>query len=271
MKEVGTIKEPFLGYSQQVAIIPVEKLKVIEVQRKPSSYHVRRLAESIKKIGFVTPLVAVKRGDECIVIDGQQRLLAAKQVGIKELPCVILPEKYACSLMRLNIEKQMSLRERAFVALNVYRMYLSEDPSMSEEDPRVLDSIEFAHHVTLGIGYEKDPKLFGSAYEPILRGLDTFLAVPLREAIKRRDDRANLVLETDEVARRAVERLKEIGISHPFVHKEAIAFCNPLREKGKVEKSIEEVFAELRKNLERLIERPEEMRFREFTPPDIGS
>ena len=270
MKEVGTIKEPFLGYSQQVAIIPVEKLKVIEVQRKPSSYHVRRLTESIRKIGFVTPLVAVKRGDECIVIDGQQRLLAAKQVGIKELPCIIVPEKYACSLMKLNIEKQMSLRERAFVALNVYRMYLGEDPSMSEEDPRILDSIEFAHHVTLGIGYEKNPKLFGSAYEPILRGLDTFLAVPLREAIKRRDDRAHLVLETDEVARRAVEKLKEIGISHPFVHKEAIAFCNPLREKGKVEKSIEEVFAELRKNLERLIERPEKMRFREFTPSDIG-
>jgi ParB-like chromosome segregation protein Spo0J len=61
LKEVGTIKEPLLGYDQRIAIVPIEKLKVIEVQRKPSSYHVRRLAESIRKIGFVTPLVAVKK------------------------------------------------------------------------------------------------------------------------------------------------------------------------------------------------------------------
>ena len=52
MKKIGEIKEPLFGYMQEVVIVPVENLKVIEVQRKPSSYHVRRLAESMRKIGL---------------------------------------------------------------------------------------------------------------------------------------------------------------------------------------------------------------------------
>jgi len=269
LREVGVIKEPLLGFSQQILVVPVEKLKVIEVQRKPSAFHVRRLSESIRKIGFVTPLVAVKRGDECLVIDGQQRLLAAKEVGIKELPCVIIPEKYARSLMKLNIEKQMSLREKSHVALNIYRAYLEEDASIREDDPRILDSIESPHYVTLGIGYDRNPKLFGSAYEPLLRRLETFLATPLGEAIGKRDERARLVLETDEIAKKAVERVKGIGISHPFVHKEVVAFCNPLKGKKKIEESVEEVFGKLKENLEKLIERPERIKLHELASPVI--
>lgn len=260
MKEIGVIKEPLLGYSQELTIVPLEKLKVIEVQRKPSSFHVRRLAESIKKVGFITPLVAVKRNDECLVIDGQQRLLAAKELGIKELPCVIIPEKYALNLMELNIEKQMSLREKAYVALNVYRAYLEEDTLMNENDPRILDSIEFPHYVTLGIGYERNPKLFGSAYEPILKKLDEFFAMPIAEAVKKREERACLVLEADEIARMAVERVKEIGITHPFVYREVVDFCNPVRKKREIKESIEEVFGKLKENLQDLIQRPEKIR-----------
>lgn len=269
LREVGVIKEPLLGFSQQILVVPVEKLKVIKVQRKPSAFHVRRLSESIRKIGFVTPLVAVKRGDECLVIDGQQRLLAAKEVGIKELLCVIIPEKYARSLMKLNIEKQMSLREKSYVALNIYRAYLEEDASIREDDPRILDSIEFPHYVTLGIGYERNPKLFGSAYEPLLRRLETFLAIPLGVAIGKRDERACLVLETDEIAKKAVERVKGIGISHPFVHKEVVAFCNPLKGKKKIEESVEGVFGKLKENLEKLIERPERIKLHELASPVI--
>ncbi len=162
MKKIGEIKEPLFGYMQEVVVAPIENLKVIEVQRKPSSYHVRRLAESMCKVGFTTPVIAVKEkdGNSYIIIDGQHRLLAAKEVGIKEISCVVIPEKYAHDLMELNIEKQMSLRERAYVALNVYRMYLEEDSSISEDDPRILDSIEFPYYVTLGIAYEKKPETF---------------------------------------------------------------------------------------------------------------
>jgi len=262
--DVSVIKEPLLGYSQEIVVVPVDRLRVIEFQRRPSAFHVRRLAESIRKVGFITPLVAVRKGEECLVIDGQQRLLAAKEVGIRELPCVIIPERYARNLMELNVEKQMSLRERAYVALNVYRAYLGEDASINEDDSRIMDSIEFPYYVTLGIGYERNPKLFGSAYEPILMRVDMFLSMSLGEAIRQRENRASMVLEADKMAREAVERLKEVGIIHPFIHKEAVSFCNPIRRKRKVDKSFEEIFAELRLNLQKLAEQPENLRSHKF-------
>jgi ParB family chromosome partitioning protein len=264
LKEIGVIKEPLLGYNQQITVVPLEKLKVIEVQRKPSSFHVRRLAESIKKVGFITPLVAVRRNEECLVIDGQQRLLAARELGIKELPVLIIPERYSLNLMELNVEKQMSLREKAHVALNVYRAHLEGEAAMNENDPKILDSIEFPHYVTLGMGYERNPKLFGSAYEPILKKLDEFFAVPIAEAVKKREERARLILEADEIARRAVERVKELGIVHPFVYRVVVDFCNPIRKKREVKESFEEVFGELKENLRELVQRPEKIRSQEF-------
>lgn len=265
MKVVGKITEPVFGYEQEVAVIPEEELEVIEIQRKPSSHHVRRLVESMRKIGFVSPLVVVRRDERLIVIDGQHRLLAARELGIKEIPCIIIPDRYSFDLMELNVEKQMSLRERAYVALNVYRMYLEKDGSVYEDDGKIIDSIEFAYYVTLGIGYERNDRLFGSAYETLLRRLDRFLPMPLSEAISVRERRASIVLEVDSIAREAVERVKEIGISHPFLHKEVISFSNPIGRRRKVEESFEEVFEELRANLERLVANPEEIRAHKFS------
>lgn len=261
MREIGVFKEPLLGYDLRIATVPVEELRVIEVQRKPSAFHVRRLADSVKKIGFTTPIVAVMKEGKCVVIDGQQRLLAAKELGIKELPCMIIPEKFALNLMELNVEKHMSLREKAYVALNIYRTYLEETPSINEDDPRVLDSIESPHYVTLGMGYEKNPKLFGSAYDPILKRLDGFFTLPLEVAVSKREERSRVVLEVDEVARRAVERVKETGITHPFVYREVVDFCNPIRGKKDVVESVEEVFVKLKENLQDLAARPEKLRY----------
>ncbi|MEM3466690.1 MAG: hypothetical protein QW566_09495, partial [Candidatus Jordarchaeales archaeon] len=50
METVARINEPLHGYVQEIVLIPVSKLKVIEVQRKPSAPHVKRLKSSIKKI-----------------------------------------------------------------------------------------------------------------------------------------------------------------------------------------------------------------------------
>lgn len=49
MGDIGQIKEPLFGYAQKIALVPVEGLKAIEVQRRPSPFHVKMLAESMKK------------------------------------------------------------------------------------------------------------------------------------------------------------------------------------------------------------------------------
>ena len=261
VEKVGEIREPLYGYVQEILVVPLEKLRVVEIQRKPSTYHVRRLAESMRKIGFTTPVIAVRRGeDDYVVIDGQHRLLAAKQVGIKQIPVIVIPERYVHDLMELNVEKQMSLRERAYVALNVYRMYLEEEPSMPENDPKLMDSVEYAYYVTLGMAYERSERLFGSAYESLLKRTDGWLGVPMSEAVKVRERRADIVMDVDRVAREAVERVKELGIAHPFLYKEVVSFCNPIGRKRKVDLTMEEVFRRLKENLEDLVRNPEKIR-----------
>lgn len=265
VETVTEIKEPLHGYTQELALARPEELKVIEIQRKPSEYHVRRLAESIRRVGFVTPLTAIRSGGSIVVIDGQHRLLAAKEAGVTRLPLVIIPEEYAHRLMELNVEKQMSLREKAYVALNVYRMYLSEDDSTPEDDPKILDSIEHAYYVTLGMAYERNQRLFGSAYESLLRRLDGFFSLPLSRAVEVRGRRADIVLEVDDVARRAVERVKELGITHPFLHREVVSFCSPIGRRRKLTESMEEVFGKLKENLRLLEAEPERIRAHKFS------
>jgi ParB family chromosome partitioning protein len=264
MEAIAEIKEPLHGYAQEIALVPTGKLKVIEVQRNVSKLHVKRLGESIKKIGFVIPLVVVRRGEEIIIIDGQHRFLAAKELGIKKLPAIVVPEKYAHNLMELNVEKQMALRDKAHVALNVYRMYLREDPSMAEDDGRIMDSIEFAYYVTLGMAYEAKPRIFGSAYESILRKIDSFLSTPLEKAAGEREARAKIVIEADGLAREAVDKVRGLGIEHPFLYKEVVSFCSTTKRKRKVKQTFRDTFEALDKNLRDLAADPRKLRAHKF-------
>ena len=55
MRVLAEFREPLIGYEQKLVIVPVEELSVIEVQRKPSTYHVRRLAESMSCLLYTSP------------------------------------------------------------------------------------------------------------------------------------------------------------------------------------------------------------------------
>ena len=266
MRSLAKIKEPIIGYEQKFMVVPMDKLEVVEIQRKPSPYHIRRLQESMRKIGFVAPLVAIEKekGEKYLVIDGQHRYLAAKELGIPALPIIVIPEKYVFDLMELNIEKQMSLREKAYVSLNVYRQYLAEKPDLSEDDGAIKDSIEFPHYITFGLAYEENPHLWGSALESIARRSDNFLAVPLKKAEKIRKKRAELILKTDQLLREAGERIRQLGIDHPFLAREIISFSSPIGRKRIIEQSFEEVFDLLNKNLKDLIAHPEKIRAHKF-------
>jgi hypothetical protein len=115
-KKLGEIEEPIHNYRQELLVLDIDELEVIDIQRKPSQHHINRLMLSIKKLGFVTPLIIIK-DDGYKIIDGQHRFLAANELGIKELLCIKIPNKYAYDLMELNIEKQPTLREKCYVAL----------------------------------------------------------------------------------------------------------------------------------------------------------
>ena len=265
MTRLASFNESLIGYEIEVLMVDSDDLQIIQVQRKPSPAHVKRLSQSIKKIGFVVPLIAVKSKKGMQIIDGQHRYLAGKKAGIKQYPCVVIPEKYSHQLMELNIEKQMSLRERAYVALNVYRLYLKENSDIKESDVLIQDSIEQAYYVTIGIAYEKNPRLFGSAYEPILKKSDFFIDKPISETDKIRNSRSKDLLDVHAKAQETVSAINKIGIVHPFLYKEVVSYCNPIKGKRKITKNFDELICEIKANLEDLKLNPSNIRKHKFS------
>src|SRR3984957_5290693 len=55
--------------------------------RTHSDAQVAQIAASIKEFGFVNPILA---GPDCVIIAGHGRLLAARKLGMKEVPVIIL-------------------------------------------------------------------------------------------------------------------------------------------------------------------------------------
>lgn len=248
-------KDPYLGNELEFLIVPIENLKVIPHQRKPSPYHIKHLIQSIKRVGFVVPVIAVKEDSDYLIIDGQHRFLAAKELDIKELPVIVVPKKLEDLMMNFNIEKELNIREKSFVALNIYREYLSKDPNLLETDPVLADSIENAYYVTLGLGYEKEEKLLGSGMESLLKKCDFFLDLPLKEALEKRKERSEKVIKANALIREIVQKLKELEKWHPFVWQQVISFANPYKRK-RIGIEFDELFETLISNLQKAKENP---------------
>jgi ParB family chromosome partitioning protein len=267
MKTLATFQEEKFRYSVEFLQIPIEDLQVIPVQRKPSKPHVKRLLASIGRIGFVVPAIVIERKGKFFIIDGQHRFLAAKEARLKSLPCLKIPEQYAHHLMELNVEKQMNLREKCYVALNVIRMYLEEDPKIEENDPRILDSIEQGYFVTIGLAYEKNLRLSGSSWETMLKKVDLFTTLPLPKAMEERRRRSSVLLEAHDRAQECVGAIKKLGINHPFIYKEIVSFANPYKRKRKVSDTFDGLMSKVRQALEELRDKPEQFRKHKFSGP----
>jgi ParB family chromosome partitioning protein len=240
------------------AVLPTAKLAVISHQRKPSDSHVQRVVDSVGRLGFLAPLVVVEEegGDGHVIIDGQHRFLAAKELGLREVPAVIVPRDLARRMLTLNVEKEPNIRERSAVALSIYRELVGAEPDRPEDDPEVADTVQHAHYVTLGLAYAASGRLAGSSFEPILRRCDGFMDQPLSECLPAREARAAKVVEAHRLVRAVADQLKEMGAWHEFVGAQIISFANPLKRARK-QHSFDETFDRMIAKLHDLEENPE--------------
>ncbi len=62
-----------------------------------------RLAESIKAQGVLQPLVVTNWEDKYLIVCGERRYRAAKQAGLKEVPCVLRPGLNGEQVLELSI------------------------------------------------------------------------------------------------------------------------------------------------------------------------
>jgi len=237
-------------------VVPIDSLEVVEHQRKPSNYHVTHLISSIERVGFIVPLVVTEKDGKYVILDGQHRFLAAQKLELKELPVIVVPQKLANLMMNFNIEKELNIREKSYVALNIYRQYLKQNPQLLETEPVLTDSIEQAYYVTLGIGYEKEERLRGGMLESIMKKCDFFLEMPLEEALKERERRSERVRQVNSLISEIAQKLKEMEKWHPFVYQQILSFANPYKRKREPVE-FDEMFDNLTKNLEEAKANPE--------------
>ena len=263
METEFSFKDPHKRQPIVLKTVPADKLDVIEHQRKPRPSHVENLAASIDRIGFIVPLVAIEVQENgkprYLVIDGQHRLQAAREVGVRKLPVLVVPPRLAPRMMNLNVEKDLNIREKAVVALGIYRSFLDTQSDLKENDDEVEESIEKAYYVTLGLAYEGPGRLAGSAFEPLLRKCDHFMRRTITNAFEARQERAGRVLEANSLVKDVIDKAKEMGAFHQYFQYQLISYIDPFKRK-RGRQNFDEMFDKAIDKLQKLNEEPEKVR-----------
>jgi hypothetical protein len=161
-------------------------------------------------------------------------------------------------MMSLNIEQALNIRERSSIALSIYREMLEESPTRTEDHGEVVDVLETAHLVTLGLAYEGSGRLAGSAFEPLLKKTDGFVDKPLSEAYEIRQARAAKVLEAAKAVKAVEDALKAKGAWHSMARYQIISYANPTKRARKPS-DFDKTFDKFIAKLHELAESPEKV------------
>lgn len=227
---VGCYNDPLGGHPLVLAVLPIDKVEPTPFQRDLSEAHQKRLADVISRTGrFLDPLIAITAPKEGFwTPNGRHRLEAMRRLGARAVTALVVPTReVAWQILALNTEKAHNLKERSLEVVRIYRDLLAEDGSRPEssfsfylEDPAL---------VTLGVCYEKQPRFAGGAYHPVLRRTEHFADDPLKSAITAHEKLAELVLDLEEKVAAAIARLKERGLTSPYLRSFVVSRINPLR------------------------------------------
>lgn len=225
---LATYREPLGAHPLLLVSLPIEKVVPTPFQRDVSDAHVRKLTRAMDKTKrFLDPLIVVKAVQGYQTPNGNHRLTVLKELGAKAVVALLVPEQsVAYQILALNIEKAHNLRERA---LEVVRMYRELAKLSTQKEAEYELEFEEPALVTLGFAYQKRGRLSGGAYNPALRKVDEWVGKKLADAIAERERRADVLLELDDAVAEAVKKLKEKGLTSPYLKSFVVARINPLR------------------------------------------
>jgi ParB family chromosome partitioning protein len=247
---LAVYREPVGEHWHIFCLLPIDKVEPSPYQRDLSPTHVKRLAESVKKLDrFVDPVVALSPEPGVYwTPNGNHRRAVLERLKAEVVPAILVVEpEVGYQILPLNVEKAHNLKEKALEVIRMYRSLAESQPESTEEDWAF--QFESAHFITLGLLYEKNRRFAGGAFAPILRRVDKFLRTALRRGLGEREERATLVREADEVLSGVVARIKRRGINHPYVKNYVLARTTPLTRARKTLPTFEQTFRRLRENL----------------------
>jgi len=209
-----------------------------------SEKHVKRLMTVIEKIGrYLDPIIVVRYSNGCWTPNGGHRLEALKALGARTIIGLLVPEpEVAFQILALNTEKAHNLKEKSLETLRMARA-LAESGRRKETD--FAFEFEEAPFLTLGICYEKRPRISGGAYQPVFRRVDDFIDLPLAAALAERERRAARLLELDDAVTVVAAKLKERGFMSPYLNAFVVARINPTRFSKATSFDFEEVLGKM--------------------------
>jgi ParB family chromosome partitioning protein len=248
---VGAYVDPFGAKPLLIALLPVDKVEPTPFQRDVSEAHQQRLVNVITKTGrFLDPIVCVTAPDgdgeaRYWTPNGNHRLQAMKKLGARAITALIVPEhEVAWQILALNTERAHNLKERSLEVIRIYRNLLDERGGEPEESFAFF--FEDPALVTLGACYEAESRFAGGAYHPVLRRCETFSSAPLKKAIASREKTAALLREVETHVADVVRRLREKGLTSPYLRPFVVARINPLRFKKGEPPPVDEVLTTMR-------------------------
>jgi ParB family chromosome partitioning protein len=150
-----------------------------------------------------------------------------KRIGARSILAIVVVERdLAYQILALNTEKAPNLKDRSLECIRMVRALLDLG-----DDPESAYAIELEEpfYLTVGACYERRARFSGSAYQSILKKVETFLEAPLSEAIPTREARAARVLEVDDAVAELVKELKDAGFTSPYLKTFVVARLNPVR------------------------------------------
>jgi ParB family chromosome partitioning protein len=226
---LASYREPLGGSWQILAGLPIERVTPTPFQRDLSAPHVKRLAEAIEKLDrYLDPVIVVPAGEGVYwTPNGHHRLAALRNLGGRAIVTLVVPEtSVAYRILALNTEKAHNLRERALEVSRLARGLADLDPRPERE---FATEFEEPALLTLGLCYQKNGRFAGSAYHPVLKRVEGFLAAKLPQALETRAARAERLIELDGAVNEAVAALKARGFESPYLKAFVVARINPLR------------------------------------------
>jgi ParB family chromosome partitioning protein len=227
---LSAYRDPFGGNGVVFAVLPISRVEPTPFQRDLSDAHHKRLADVITKTNrFLDPIIAVTAPESGFwTPNGRHRLEAMRRLGAKAISALVVPEReIAWQILALNTEKAHNLKERSLEVIRIYRGLLAEDGARPESTFAFY--LEDPSYVTLGVCYEKRARFAGGAYHPVLRRTEHFVDDRLQDAVEAHEKLADAVLDLEDKVSAAVARLKERGLTSPYLRSFVVARINPLR------------------------------------------
>ena len=245
---LATYREPFGGTPVILAALPIDQVEPTPFQRDPSEPHVKRLMNVVETLGrFLDPIIAIRQHDSYWTPNGNHRLQALKQLGAKTIVALLVPDpEVAFKILALNTEKAHNLKEKSLETIRMERALAESHASQAERD--FLFEFDQPSFLTLGAAYESRPRLSGSAYHSVLRRIEDFLDDKLPRALAERERRAAKLLAIDDDVARIVAKLKERGLTSPYLRPFVVARINPIRFSKSTEFDFDDVLDRMKKS-----------------------